>query len=71
MAAIEGSLARKLDFEDLAAKVTSTGGARGGLRLAPSQGGLSGPDKYRVLEQRRRQAQISARHLLDIMDLER
>jgi hypothetical protein len=71
MAAVEGALARKLDFGELAAKVTSTGGGRAGLRLAPSLGGLSGPDKYRVLEQRRRQAQISARHLLDMLDLER
>jgi hypothetical protein len=37
------------------------------LRLAPT-GSLRGPDKYRVLEHRRRQAQIKARRLLDLME---
>ena len=30
---------------------------------------LRGPGKYRVLEHRRRQAQIKARRLLDLLDL--
>jgi hypothetical protein len=30
--------------------------------------GLSGRDKYRVLDLRRRRAQIRARHLLELMD---
>ena len=38
------------------------------LRLAVPGGGLRGPDKYRVLEHRRRQAQMKARHLLDLME---
>jgi hypothetical protein len=36
------------------------------LRLAARPGGLRGPDKYKVLEHRRRQAQIKARRLLDL-----
>lgn len=67
MTGFEGSLALKLDFGDAPGKVTSTG-ARAGLRLAPGQRALSGPDKYRVLDLRRRRAQIRARHLLDMMD---
>ena len=69
MAIVEGSLARQLDFGDSAARVTSTGGrGRVGLRLAPELGRLTGPDKDRLLEHRRRQAQIDARHLLHLMD---
>jgi hypothetical protein len=68
MSGFEGSLARKLDFGELPAAVTSTGRGRGGLRLAPAPGKLSGPDKYRVLDERRRRAQIAARRLLDLFD---
>jgi hypothetical protein len=69
MSGFEGSLARKLDFGELPTTVTSTGGrGRAGLRLAPPTGRLAGPDKYRVLDGRRRAAQIAARHLLDLMD---
>lgn len=71
MSGFEGSLARKLDFGELPTTVTSTGGrGRAGLRLAPSPGRLTGPDKYRALERRRRQAQISARRLLELMSME-
>ena len=66
MTGFDGSLALKLDFGDLPARVTSTGG-RAALRLAAGQA-MSGPDKYRLLEHRRRQAQIRARHLLELMD---
>jgi hypothetical protein len=71
MKGFEGSLALQLDFGELATKVTSTGGrGRAALHLAPGSGLLRGPDKYRVLEHRRRQAQISARRLLDVMESE-
>lgn len=61
----DGTLARTLDFEDIQA------GARGleqpRLRLArPSR--LAGPAKYKVLDTRRRHAQIRARRLLDLLD---
>jgi hypothetical protein len=36
------------------------------LRFARRPGELRGPDKYRVLEHRRRQAQMKARRLLDL-----
>jgi hypothetical protein len=69
MSGFEGSLALKLDFGELPARVTSTGSSgRAGLRLASGTDQLSGPDKYRVLDIRRRRAQIRARHLLDLMD---
>lgn len=69
MASFDGSLARQLDFGEMtAASVPSAAGGRGGLRLALPGGVLRGPDKYRMLESRRRQAQIKARRLLDIAD---
>jgi hypothetical protein len=86
MSGFHGSLAVKLDFGDVPTAVTSTGagclpadrvavqarrpGGQAGLRLAPTPGRLTGPDKYRVLERRRRQAQIAARHLLALMGTE-
>lgn len=68
MARIEGTLARMFDFgdEDLPLSGASH---RAGLRLAARGTGLAGPDKYRVLEHRRRQAQIRARRVLDLVDL--
>jgi hypothetical protein len=69
MSGFEGSLALKLDFGELPARVTSTGSrGRAGLRLASGTEQLNGPDKYRVLDIRRRRAQIRARRLLDLMD---
>lgn len=67
MAGFEGSLAMKLDFGEQATMVTSTGG-RSGLRLATPLGKLTGPDKYRILDTRRRRAQIAARRMLDLFD---
>jgi len=37
---------------------------RNGLRLATASGELRGPDKYRLLDLRRRRAQIRARRAL-------
>ena len=68
MAGFEGTLARRLDFGELPTAVTSTGGpSRMALRLARKRV-LTGPDKYVVLERRRRHAQIRARRLLSLMD---
>jgi hypothetical protein len=65
MRRFDGSLARKLDFDG----TTSTTIGRGhGLRLLPAHQGLRGPDKYKLLEHRRRQAQIRARRLLDVVE---
>jgi hypothetical protein len=72
MSGFDGSLALKLDFGGMPARVTTTGRlGRGALRLAPAVGRLAGPDKYRVLEHRRHQAQITARRLLDLLESER
>ena len=43
-------------------------GRQSKLRLAPASRTLRGPDKYKVLEHRRRQAQIKARRLLELTD---
>ena len=68
-ARFDGSLARQFDFGDLDSPLRSVALAASGskpLRLAARPGGLRGPDKYKVLEHRRRQAQIKARRLLDL-----
>ena len=71
MPRFDGSLARALDFGDTTTTATPIIGAltgrRATLRLA-SVGRLHGPDKYRILERRRRDAQIRARRLLDLLD---
>ena len=66
MARLGGSTVSQLDFGE--ATPVAVGGARGGLRLALPSGALRGPDKYKVLEHRRRQAQIKARRLLEIAE---
>lgn len=68
MSRFDGSLARKLDFGEMTTTAAQPGGA--GLRLAVPSGLLRGPDKYKVLDERRRQAQIKARRLLDLLDVE-
>lgn len=71
MTRFDGSTALKLDFGGVTRTTTTgatTGRGRAGLRLAVPRGALRGPDKYKVLEHRRRQAQIKARHLLDLME---
>ena len=54
--------ALKLDFGDLPA----TQGYRRGLRLAVSAN-VRGPEKYRVLDMKRRRAQIRARRVLGLV----
>lgn len=68
MAGFEGSLAWTLDFGELATRVTGTAADRRPLRLAPPVRRLTGPDRYRVLDTRRRQAQIRARRVLGLID---
>jgi hypothetical protein len=70
MSRFDGSLARTLDFGETATPagpVYDTG--RAGLRLALPGGVLRGPDKYKVLDLRRRHAQIKARRVLDLIDV--
>ena len=64
------SLARQFDFgiPPAASPAAAGNGGRKGLRLALPSGDLRGPDKYQVLEHRRRQAQIKARRLLVLME---
>jgi hypothetical protein len=63
----DGAAAVKLDFGGVTT-TTPVGIGRAGLRLAAPSGRLHGPDKYKVLERRRRQAQIRARRLLEILE---
>jgi hypothetical protein len=72
MAQFEGTLARKFDFGVVTTTTATTGAPnrRGALRLAPRGHGLTGPDKYHVLAHRRRQAQIAARRLLDLFEVD-
>ena len=67
MTRFDGSAALKFDFGGITG-VTTTGGGRQGLRLAVPSGGLRGPGKYKTLEHRRRQAQIKARRLIELME---
>ena len=57
-----GSAVLKLNFGEVPARAVG----RSRLRLA-SPGGLSGPDKYRVLDLKRRRAQIRARRELGLV----
>jgi hypothetical protein len=69
MARFDGSLAHALDFGDTTPAAPVNSGGRAGLRLASPGGLLRGPDKYKELEKRRRQAQIKARHALSLIEL--
>lgn len=66
MTRVDGSLARTLDLDGDGLAVGRSGNG-GRLRLAPSMR-LTGPGKYKVLEARRRRAQIQARRQLDLLD---
>lgn len=81
MTRFDGSTALTLDFGhgstrfNTVSEVTTTGAVAGrgpgGLRLAPRLGRFgtrSGQEKYKILDHRRRQAQIKARHLLELME---
>ena len=68
MTQFDGSTALKLDFGGVTTTAAGAGRGRGGLRLALPGGALRGPDKYKILEHRLRQAQIKARHLLELME---
>jgi len=67
MPRVDGSLARKLDFGDVTTTRTRSHCVKAELRLAVLAEGVRGPDKYKMLEHRRRQAQIKARRLLDLI----
>jgi hypothetical protein len=68
MARTDAALARNLDYGEVAANgATSVVSGGSMLRLAFATR-LTGPGKYRVLEARRRRAQINARRLLDLME---
>jgi hypothetical protein len=72
----DGSLARALDFGETTTSPRPVQGLAS-LRTGPAALGASrrrlgllrGPDKFKVLDQRRRAAQIKARHALDLIDV--
>jgi hypothetical protein len=53
------AVALRLDFGEMPL-------ARRGFRLAGPGGALRGPDKYRILDLKRRRAQIRARRALEL-----
>jgi hypothetical protein len=67
MARFDGSLALRFDFGEPALTTTLGRVSKNGLRLAPRIATPRGREKYRILEHRRRQAQIKARRLLDVL----
>jgi hypothetical protein len=66
MRATDGALALDLGFELGGETVEVQKPVRLTVASAPAR--LQGPDKYRVLEHRRRQAQIKARRLLELAE---
>lgn len=62
MVRTRSALALRLDFGEVPGQ-----GARRGLRLATPRGTLRGPEKYRLLDVKRRRAQIRARRLLGLV----
>lgn len=56
----------RLPFGHFTGTVSGPAGTRRGLRLARGAGGLLGPEKYRMLDLRRRRAQIAARRALGL-----
>jgi hypothetical protein len=62
---VDGSLARTLEFGE-----SPTGVPTAQHRSLRRLGLLRGPGKYKVLERRRRAAQIKARRILDLIDLQ-
>jgi len=69
MARFDAALAKTLDFDAPSTPTPSVPQARTTFALAGPQGaGLRGPNKYKVLDLRRRHAQIQARRLLDLLD---
>jgi hypothetical protein len=73
MARNDAALARELDFGDRGATAErilyGPNRPNRGLRLAVPSAVLRGPYKYKVLEHRRRQAQIKARRAIDAADM--
>jgi hypothetical protein len=68
MLRFDGSLARTLDFGHITAhnRLRADQSSR---RPRARLGLLRRPDKYKMLEKRRRAAQIKARHALDLIDM--
>ena len=81
MSRFDGSLARTLDFGEAATPPVPRSSRAGMQRLASATGInrgqvysgplglLRGTNKYKVLDRRRRAAQIQARHALDLIDV--
>ena len=82
MSRFDGSLARTLDFGEVAAPAPAPASGRRLRGLASINPGTQarvlpvrrlglrrGPDKYVVFDRRRRAAQIQARHAMDLIDV--
>ena len=72
MLRFDGSLARPLDFDSpLLDSPMHRTGSLPAARARHRFGLVPGPDKYGLLEKRRRVAQIKARHALDLVNGDR
>ena len=69
MRGTSGALAFEFGDDGGLVRIEADRGVPPALRLTRRPGLLRGPGKYRVLEHRRRQAQIKARRLIDLLDL--
>jgi hypothetical protein len=67
MRRVEGALARTLDFGEGRPSAGPVASGRPMLRVA-LRSAVRGANKYKVLDARRRHAQIRARRLLDLME---
>jgi hypothetical protein len=64
---MKGTGSMRLDFGEVTPAGSVGRGYRRGLRLATPSGVLRGPEKYRILEVKRRRAQIRARRELGLV----
>lgn len=61
-------MVRRMGVEALRLDFGAPRGTQRNLRLATAPGALRGPDKYRVLDLKRRRAQMRARRVLGLID---
>jgi hypothetical protein len=64
---VRDATARRLDFGEMETRAQPVRVGRAQLSLATTGGLPAGPDKYRVLDLKRRRAQIRARRALGVM----
>jgi hypothetical protein len=66
MTRFDGSLARQLEFGEMTTTTARLVGPLEARLTRAARPAVGGPDRYKVLEHRRRQAQIRARRVLGL-----